>query len=141
MRAIILIVTHFFLLASSPLLQLLSEQRLPRTDSRPYPSEQSQLVWGSFSGHQSHCRVFARVPTVLREGHETRRSGRGWGHSCSRPGLCFLPQPWASGAEEAQAGRPELPPASEAHEAPPTPQSSCPQSLSIMDLHLASFLD
>lgn len=65
-------------------------------------------------------------------GAKGRRSGRGWGHSCSSLGLHFLPQPWASGAEEAQAGRPELPPAREAYRAlPTTPQPSCPQRLSI----------
>lgn len=93
MRAIILIVTHFFLLASSPLLQLLSEQRLPRTDSRPYPSEQSQLVWGSFSGHQSHCRVFARVPTVLREGHETGGQAEAGDTAAADQGSVSSPSP------------------------------------------------
>lgn len=76
-------------------------------------------------------------PHCLPGGARGRRSGRGWGHSCSSPGLHFLPQPWAPGAEEAQAGRPELPPVREAYRAlPTTPQPSCPQRLSIMDLHL-----
>lgn len=61
------------------------------------------------------------LTACLPGGARGRRSSRGWGHSCSSPGLCFLPRPWASGAEEAQAGRPELPPAREAHERhPPT---------------------
>lgn len=62
-------------------------------DSLPYPSGKSQLVWGSFSGHQSHCRVLARVPPVLREGHETGGQAEAGDTAAADQGSISSPSP------------------------------------------------
>lgn len=97
MRAIILIVNvHFFLLASSPLLQLLSEQ----TAKDGFPAL-TPVSKASLSGVPSPPPV--PLQSVCQsphcgcgEGHETRRSGRGWETAAADQGSVSSCS-WASG--------------------------------------------
>lgn len=70
-----------------------------------------------------------------------KRSGRGWGHSCSSPGLHFLPSPGPLGQRKPrQESQSCYQPERHTKLPPTTSQPSCPQRLNIMDLHLAPFL-
>lgn len=74
-------------------------------------------------------------------GARGKRSGRGWGHSCSSPGLHFLPSPGPLGQRKPrQESQSCHQPERHTKLAPTTSQPSCPQRLNIMDLHLAPFL-
>lgn len=75
---------------------------------------------------QSACQSL-NWPLAL-AGARGRRSGRGW-NAAAQPRSLFPPPDRASGAEETQAGRPGLPLARKAHQAPrPDPTHPAPSS-------------
>lgn len=115
----ILDVNHFFLSTSYPLLShCLGRGKQSRLASCLLPSRHTQLTWGSLSiqqpGPTAECLLESSLATRRDKRQEVRHR---LGPQLQQPRALFPPPAWASRAEEAQAGKPELPWA-EAHEAP-----------------------